>query len=526
MQSQRVNECYTLSRAEFDTLKSQGRLRKGHIYYIEDENDRIEIPSASQANNSERRKSFKRDFGALGLGASSTTTDTAAWLAAIAYLTDGGLLEIEDGTYNISQGASILRTTPSYLLLATPGIRIQGANRVSTKLVYTGTSGALLSLEGTCSDSSGTGLIHDIQIDSLHLVGTGENSGNTDSGIYIKAFQFVTLSNLMVESFGQDGIHLDRDYYTQAPNPTLDDRGLAAELDKVQARFCGRYGIHLGGTYSVDHVVTKQCYTSGCGVGIYAYTQGWTDISSVLSGRTDGCIVRQSSNANFPNHSINFIGTRFEESATNSNITIEQGNNFNFVGCNFISNVDNNEPSTGIKLGTLALTYNVEFTACRFYGHVVAIEIGQFLQTMVRIIDPIWITIGTKVVNTNSKPCIIVEGKNWIRVDGGGPLQNITGSGSSNAWSATKEGDAQAFFQIDTLNRRLLLGRGTSSVDVSLYASAADTLRTADKFIADAGLGVGNSAAATTLGSVTHKMEVFDSSGASLGFIPIYDSIT
>ena len=39
-------------------------------------------------------------------------------------------------------------------------------------------------------------------------------------------------------------------------------------------------------------------------------------------------------------------------------------------------------------------------------------------------------------------------------------------------------------------------------------------------------LGVGNSAAATSLGTVTKKIEIFDAAGASLGFIPVYDSIT
>jgi hypothetical protein len=39
-------------------------------------------------------------------------------------------------------------------------------------------------------------------------------------------------------------------------------------------------------------------------------------------------------------------------------------------------------------------------------------------------------------------------------------------------------------------------------------------------------LGIGNSAAAATLGSVVKKMEVFSSTGVSLGFIPIYDAIT
>lgn len=39
-------------------------------------------------------------------------------------------------------------------------------------------------------------------------------------------------------------------------------------------------------------------------------------------------------------------------------------------------------------------------------------------------------------------------------------------------------------------------------------------------------LGVGNSAAATTPGSVVKKIEIFDASGTSLGFIAVYDSIT
>jgi hypothetical protein len=46
------------------------------------------------------------------------------------------------------------------------------------------------------------------------------------------------------------------------------------------------------------------------------------------------------------------------------------------------------------------------------------------------------------------------------------------------------------------------------------------------KLIARGGIGVGNSVAATTPGSVTKKMEIFDQTGASLGFVPIYSTIT
>lgn len=46
------------------------------------------------------------------------------------------------------------------------------------------------------------------------------------------------------------------------------------------------------------------------------------------------------------------------------------------------------------------------------------------------------------------------------------------------------------------------------------------------KVIAVGGIGVGNSASASKVGSVVRKIEVFSSSGASLGWIPVYNKIT
>jgi Head domain of trimeric autotransporter adhesin len=39
-------------------------------------------------------------------------------------------------------------------------------------------------------------------------------------------------------------------------------------------------------------------------------------------------------------------------------------------------------------------------------------------------------------------------------------------------------------------------------------------------------LGVGNSVAATALGTLSRKMEVFNAAGTSIGFVPIYTTIT
>jgi hypothetical protein len=52
------------------------------------------------------------------------------------------------------------------------------------------------------------------------------------------------------------------------------------------------------------------------------------------------------------------------------------------------------------------------------------------------------------------------------------------------------------------------------------------TLR-GQKLITHGGLGVGNSATATTsVGSLVKKVEIFDAAGASLGFVPVYSTIT
>jgi parallel beta-helix repeat protein len=51
-------------------------------------------------------------------------------------------------------------------------------------------------------------------------------------------------------------------------------------------------------------------------------------------------------------------------------------------------------------------------------------------------------------------------------------------------------------------------------------------VKTQGKLIAQGGIGVGNSVAARQPGSVVRKIEVFSSTGASLGWIPVYSSIT
>jgi hypothetical protein len=98
----------------------------------------------------------------------------------------------------------------------------------------------------------------------------------------------------------------------------------------------------------------------------------------------------------------------------------------------------------------------------------------------------------------------------------GGPN---TETGANQFWANRVEYVATAKYNIAFANSHA----GIFAFD---EADTRNWKNTRGKIIASGGIGVGNSAAATTLGTVTKKIEVFDASGVSLGFIPVYGSIT
>lgn len=71
-----------------------------------------------------------------------------------------------------------------------------------------------------------------------------------------------------------------------------------------------------------------------------------------------------------------------------------------------------------------------------------------------------------------------------------------------------------------------LMDLGTTTTNYGTGYTSKMTLDTSGNMRLAGSLGVGNSAAGTVLGSVVKKIEVFDASGVSLGFVPVYDAIT
>ena len=92
------------------------------------------------------------------------------------------------------------------------------------------------------------------------------------------------------------------------------------------------------------------------------------------------------------------------------------------------------------------------------------------------------------------------------------------------ALSARVSGDSSPRLILYT-SGTLSWGSGSTGVDCDLRRRAANILNTPDRLEVGT-LGVGNSAAGSTLGNVVKKIEVFDDAGNSLGFLAVYDSIT
>lgn len=93
--------------------------------------------------------------------------------------------------------------------------------------------------------------------------------------------------------------------------------------------------------------------------------------------------------------------------------------------------------------------------------------------------------------------------------------------------SVQLQGESDPRLQMQALqNGTLTFGNGSGTNFDLACAFGTSNMKWPGALWLGGGLGVGNSATASALGTLSRKMQVFSATGASLGFIPIYTTIT
>lgn len=170
----------------------------------------------------------------------------------------------------------------------------------------------------------------------------------------------------------------------------------------------------------------------------------------------------------------------------------------------------------------------VEATNCAFIvlpGTAVGSTIRAFNNTFSAPINAVTFRDGAAAEWHNNK---LISAGQLIHFDGTAVMSGPTfyGYAATDVVDASRIASDSVDQFVRYLGGKLEWGSGSASRDTNLYRNAANVLKTDDKLLAALGIGVGNSGSGSTPGTCVKKIEVFDASGSSLGFIAVYDAIT
>lgn len=467
-----------------------------------------------------------KEYGATGDG---VTDDTAAIQSAIAAaLVSARRSEVyfPAGRYLISSTLSASFTDAANWV---PGISFRG---VGAGLRQDGTiggsvlaptnavTGAALEIIGAAnSDNSFKGQVQGWVVEDLGIQGV--SSGTNGHGLRLKYFAQVSIRNVTVSNC-QDGIHLER----QANGATF-GYGLGVTIDRYFGVTNRGWGIAAQDAGSLTVTLVNPLLQSNTLGGLLVAGAPVVMFGGEVYGNSGPGLQHDDPTGSSAIFGPLCYGTRFE-----SNNTATLGPQVKLISAvsPLLSGVwflTSSNGEHGIEMGTDGTKFvrSPMLLNCFFQGKAAVTSQNAY------------------VIGANCTSPVILNSRelNYTAVFGGAlgmgtdclyqkgnSLQNRLDSvvaAGARAYSASRTGDAVVRWSVNDAGTQSW-GDGTNPVDTNLYRAGTDLLKTDDKLLTATGLGVGNSALASTLGTCVRKMEVFDGSGNSLGFVPIYSSIT
>ena len=454
-------------------------------------------------------------------GTTDMTTAIQSAIDVIDGTAGGGVVYFPAGEYLVTSALTYQQTGTSAV---NPGVSFIGDGRSTSKITYSGTSGFCLNIKGATgmavSATGRLGLVEGITVSGLGFTGTGESSGNTDGGIYVQGFNHFELIDCLITEFGQDGIHLDRLYYSLAPDATLDDRAAFASLRHSEISNCGRTSVQAGGInsatdYSIDHLYTENLHIVGSTTtGMKAYVQNWTDNGSLFAAGAVGLHL-YAQNTDILSQEVVMIGSRFEGGESDCMLKIDSCLSGAWIGCSFTGHAGP-LPATQVKISTDA-TYNVGYVTFQNCIHQQATTAYDLVSTgaitNVRIVDPRFGTVTTEVANALSDPCQMIKGPSWERVTGGGAVVSLDGI-AGDVLTSSLTGDSARWLDVSNTAKTIQLGNGAVAPDAAMKrlsnAAQSNAAMTFDVPISaqntqafiHAGSGTPESAVAAAIGSL------------------------
>jgi hypothetical protein len=440
-----------------------------------------------------------RDYGAIGDGVADDTTKIQAAVDA-ASTTGRGVVLAPTGTYKITAAINFPANKPIDLI---------GSGRWQTKFTCANAAAGLRFGALGSTGGSSTGRTGGFWIDGASAALVAMNISNSSN----RAFYDIQISNALA------GLLVEGAQNAVFEGVWVHNCGTGLTLDY------GAGGNLFTGIQLRDNTTNLLLQNSSDASSSYPYNGRPTDNKFV------GGIIEGASVTNHVDHSAGvdnyFIGTRFAASTCprikfhHQDISVAGGYkgsfDLNLISCFFISGtgIEHTAPSTWIRL-----------VNCKFSTMTTAFVLG----------DSCWIELDSyNAVSVTNRFANAPGGTNTeeslIRHEAF-HTNNVTRPNATDntfkAWVGTGVGASRETNPRYTINAAgdTSWGPGSATPDVTLKRSAAGILQSNGKLTATGGLGVGNSAAATTLGSVIKKIQIFDANGTSLGYIPVYNTIT
>lgn len=291
------------------------------------------------------------------------------------------------------------------------------------------------------------------------------------------------------------------------------NQSIVATMRRVNFGPADVHVIGCDGSYS-NIVVMDQCaHHSANAVPIKNAGESWAILSPTFEPRSDGKAAAYLDDSGGFSRSLLFQGVWAGDASVDGGIWFDLGTP---LGCTFVApRIAPAGPSAGPVIrasGGESLT---------LLGGVVEGQV-DFAVAYVREFN----AIGTRFTPTT--PLIHRENSLGRIILGCTGLPNEISPGGDLGFGCNDPSffvDVNGNLRIRTNGHVYFGGVAAGDSLASLYGLTGG-IRTDQKLLALAGLGVGNYATASAPGTVVKKMEVFNAAGVSIGFVPIYDAIT